>query len=246
MTQAKGGAAPSGAVLPDLAWLVHEVDNEPLRYSIRSVAAHAEGMFRRLWIVGPAMPQWLVGVGHIPAAEPTPREKFASIRSQVTALAHDRRVTRQVVVLNDDVYATAPVESWEPTHLGPTSVYVKENRRPRNTWWEALTSTVAWVGGDPLCYAGHVPLLYDRAKLREALAAYPSDQRLLDCGLYPGAGAGGEGRWALNAKVGPEDSAKLDDPNMPGWLSTNDASWAGAAGARVRAAHPEPSRYERE
>jgi len=231
------------APLPDLAWFVHEADNEPLRHSIRSIVRHAEGRYRRLWVVG-VMPDWLTGVGHVPAAEPEPREKFSSIRAKLTALAHDRRVTRQVVVLNDDVYATRPVGSWEPTHMGPTSRYVAAHHRPRNTWWEALVQTAEWVGGDPLCYAGHVPLLYDRARLREALAAYPSDRRMLDCGLYPIAGAGGEGTWALNAKVGPDDLGKVDDPRMPGWVSTNDASWAGALGAHIRADLSEPTRYE--
>lgn len=244
MTKAdKGGAARSRAVLPDLAWLVHEVDNEPLRYSLRSVAAHAAGLYRKVWIVG-ALPDWLTGVGHIPVAEPDPREKFASIRAKVAALARDRRVTRQVVVLNDDVFASGPVSSWEPTHMGPTSVYVAERFRPRNSWWEALKVTAEWVGGDPLCYAGHVPLLYDRARLREALAAYPADQRLLDCGLYPVAGAGGEGRPALNAKAGTDEVAKLDHPDMPGWWSSNDASFAGEVGDRVRAMFPAPSPWE--
>lgn len=233
------------APLPDLAWFVHETDNEPLRYSIRSLAKHAAGHYRKVWIVG-QLPSWLTGVGHVPAPEPEPREKFASIRAKLTALAHDRRVTREVVVLNDDVFATRPVQSWAPTHMGPTSRYVAECAVPRNSWWEALRATAEHVGGDPLCYAGHVPLLYDRALLRDALAAYPTDRRLLDCGLYPVAGAGGEGTWALNAKCGPRDTAKADDPRMPGWLSLNDASWPGPLGERIRRAFPKPSQYERE
>lgn len=231
--------------LPDLAWFVHETDNEPLRYSIRSFVQNAAGLYRRIWIVG-ALPEWLTGVGHIPVAEPEPREKFASIRAKLDALARDRRVTRQVVVVNDDVYAVRPVESWEPTHLGPTSGYVAANapRPGRNSWWDAMRATAEWVGGDPLCYAGHVPLLYDRALLRDALDRYPADQRLLDCGLYPIAGAGGEGTRALNAKIGPDDYAKLDDPRMPGYWSSNDRSWAGEVGRRVRAAFPTPCEHE--
>lgn len=231
------------STLPDVAWFVHETDNEMLRYSIRSVVERAAGKYRRLWIVG-QMPEWLTGVGFIPVDEPTPPEKFASIRAKMTALAHDRRVTRNVVVINDDTFAVRDVESWEPTHMGPTSRFLERNFRPRNSWFEALRDTAAWVGGDPLCYAGHVALMYDRTALREALANYPAKQRLLDCGLYPIAGAGGEGTWALNAKCGPADEAKADDPQMPGWLSLNDASWSGPLGKRVRAMFPEPTKYE--
>lgn len=231
--------------LPDLAYLVHESENESLRYSLRSIEQYAAGMFRRVWIVG-ALPEWARNVGHIPVDEPG--EKFASIRAKLESLVADRRVARRVVVMNDDYMATAPVVDWGAWHMGATSEYLAANFRPRNSWWEALRDTAEWMRarghGDILCYAGHVPLMYSKPKLRELLSEYPRSQRLLDVGLYPGAGIGGEGVWALNAKCGPYDLAKVDDSRMPPWLSTNDASFVGVIGDRVRAMFPEPSRWE--
>ena len=231
--------------LPDLAYLVHESDNEALRYSLRSIEMFGAGTFRKVWIVG-VKPDWCVGVGHIPADEPG--EKFASIRAKLEALTSHRPVAANVVVLNDDYMATAPI-TWGAWHMGPTSTYVAEQFRPRNTWWEALLATADWMRdrghGDILCYAGHVPLMYSKARLRNILAEYPTDRRLLDVGLYPEAGVGGEGSFALNAKCGPDDAAKVDDPRMPPWLSTNDASFAmPEIGGRVREMFPEPSRWE--
>lgn len=242
MSTSDGRAA--AVALPDLAYLVHEADNEALRYSLRSVVKHA-APFRKVWIVG-ALPEWITGVGHIPVDEPG--EKFASIRAKLEALVNHRPVGSRVVVMNDDHFATAPSE-WGAWHMGPTSRYVAENFRPRNSWWEALKVTAEWMRerghGDILCYAGHVPLMYSKAKLRALLAEYPSTQRLLDVGLYPEAGVGGEGVLALNSKCGPDDLAKVDDPAMPPWLSTNDASFAGVIGDLVRVALPEPSRFEK-
>lgn len=228
----------------DVVYLVHEAENEALRYSLRSLEAHG-AVFRKVWIVG-ALPVWATGVGHIPVVEPG--EKFASIRAKLEAVVNDRRVATEIVVMNDDYFATGPVD-WSAYHMGSTADYVAERFRPRNSWWEALRDTAEWMRqrghGDILCYAGHVPLMYSKAKLRELLTAYPRTQRLLDVGLYPEAGVGGEGNWALNSKCGPDDLAKVDDPSMPPWLSTNDASFAGVIGDRIRASLPEPSRYEK-
>lgn len=246
-------ASKRAAAKPDLVYLVHE-DSEPLRYSLRSVARYAAGQYRRVWVAG-MLPQWLTGVGHIAVDEPEPREKFASIRSKLEAAVAHRGVAKRVVVMNDDYIATAPVESWEPTHLGPTSTYVAQCSRPRNTWWEAMQHTAAWMDerghGDTLCYAGHVPLMYDRVKLRDLLAEYPANRRLLDCGLYPEAGVGGVGVLGPNAKVGPsagEFAEKVPDPDAPPpWLSLNDESWAsGLIGGYVRGMFRERCEFERD
>ena len=160
----------------------------------------------------------------------------------------DRLVARRIVVMNVDYIATGPVDGWPAFHMGATSEYVAKQFRPRNSWWEALKVTAEWMRGkgygDILCYAGHVPLVYSKPRLRELLAEYPRGQRLLDVGLYPAAGDGGEGSWALNAKCGPDDAGKLGDERMPPYLSTNDASFAGEIGDKVRAWFPEPCRWE--
>lgn len=227
----------------DVVYLVHEQDNEALRFSLRSLEAHG-AVFRKVWIVG-ALPEWAQHVGHIPVDEPG--EKFASIRAKLEAVVNDRRVAAEIVVMNDDYFATGPVD-WAAYHMGSTEQYVAERFRPRNSWWEALKETAEWMRdrghGDILCYAGHVPLKYSKAKLRTLLAEYPTGQRMLDVGLYPEAGIGGEGSLALNAKCGPDDAAKVDDPMMPPWLSTNDASFDGGIGDRVRGMFPTPSRWE--
>ena len=101
----------SRAALPDLAYLVHEADNELLRYSLRSIAAHAEGTYRKVWIVG-VLPSWITGVEHIPVDHAG--EKFADIRAKLTALTSDRRVAANVVVMNDDHIALVRCRGMPP------------------------------------------------------------------------------------------------------------------------------------
>lgn len=258
MTQSRSArsGSPSPRVgLPDLAWLVHEQDNELLRYSMRSVATHAAGMYRRVWIVG-VLPEWVTGVGHIPAAYAG--EKFRDIRAKVTALTTHPGIARTVVILNDDYVATRPVESWEPTHMGPTAAFLaaeaaRGRTSRRNTWIRAVENTAAWMAdqghGDILCYEGHVPLAFDRARLAEALGAYPGDRSCDYPGFYPVAGAAGPGARALNAKIGPTAAEFLDKythPGMPGWVSTNDAGFReGMVGGFIRGLHPQPCAYEK-
>lgn len=242
-------------MLPDLAYLVHEADNELLRYSLRSIDKHAQGAFRSVWIVG-VLPDWIRNVGHIPAAEPERRDKFTSIRTKVEALAADGPVQDHVVILNDDYIATAPV-TWEPTHMGPTSAYLRrEAERGRttrgNSWIRAVHNTAEWMSeqghGDIDCYEGHVPLMFDRVKLAAVLAAYPADRSCDYPSFYPAAGSGGPGVLALNAKIGPtpdEFHAKINHPDMPHWISTNDRGFdEGMIGGYIRGMLREPSQYE--
>lgn len=244
-------------MLPDLAYLVHETDNELLRHSLRSIDRHAQGSFRDVWIVG-TLPAWVVNVRHLPVAEPDPREKFASIRSKVTAIGDCDEMAERVVILNDDHIALGPVTSWEPTHMGPTSGYLaREAERGRvaahNSWIRAVANTAEWMRerghGDIDCYEGHVPLCFDRAKLAAILADYPPDRSCDYPGFYPEAGAAGPGERALNAKIGPsadEFLAKICHPDMPAWLSTNDKGFTlGMVGGYIRGMLREPCKYER-
>lgn len=248
MNHSEGRAVRSRTALPDLAYLVHEADNDLLRYSLRSIEAHAEGLYRKVWIVG-VLPEWARNVEHIPVEYQG--EKFADIRAKLTALCAERKVAANVVIMNDDHIATGPV-SWDAVHMGSTEKFIAEAYRPKNSWWEAMRDTAGWMRdrghGDILCYAGHVPLMYSKRKLKALLAEYPADQRLLDVGLYPEAGTGGEGILAINSKIGPSAKDfldKLTHPRRPGWVSTNDRGWSeGMIGGYIRGMYPHPSKYE--
>lgn len=244
------GSPAGGPGLPDLVYLVHEPDNEGLQYSLRSVDRFARGMFGRIFLAGP-QPGWTQGVEHVVFNDHL--EKFASIRAKLTAVCEDDRVADRIVVMNDDFFATREVTSWTPTHMGSTSAYLEKHDTGRNTWYDAMRQTAEWMAarghGDILCYAGHIPLMYDRRKLGALLAEYPADRRVLDCGLYPEAGVGGVGTMGPNTKISEPSvealRAKLPDlSNPPLWLSSSDESFAGALGAHIRAMFPEPGPYE--
>lgn len=243
--------------VPDLVYPVRPGENEELRYSLRSVATNAPGLYRKVWVVvtdAATLPGWLTGVEVLEAGA---EGKQADIRAKVTAAAHEKRVASRFVLMTDDCYLVEPITAWEAFHMGPTSAYVKHLRgegvTERNGWLRTVIATAEWMAeqgyGDILVRQGHRPLLWDKRKLAAALAAYPADRRLDVVGLYDIAGAAGEGRRGTNAKIGNDPAAfhqRLAELDVP-WLSSNDASFAeGMIGGYIRGMFRTPSPYERD
>lgn len=257
-----GGAGRSRSALPDLVYPVLPVGEcDELRYSLRSVATNADGLYRKVWIVvtdAATLPSWLTGVEIIEAGHPGgPKPDF---RAKVEAACAHRGVAARFVLLNDDHFLVDPIEQWEAFHSGPTSAYLARlaSLTPpmtvRNSAWvRAITSTAEWMAeqgyGDILARQGHRPLLWHKTKLGKALAEYPRDRVVDVLGLYDIAGAAGVGRMAGNAKVTslPEAfHAKIAELDIP-WLSSNDRGFAqGLIGGYIRGIFRTPSRYERD
>lgn len=238
---------------PDLIWLSHQKDNEELRYSIRSVTENADGIYNKIWLAG-TKPSWLTGAGII-NVDP-PHEKFASMRTKVTAIANDNRLTKNVVILQNDCFLMDKITSWDAYHMGNFTAYLNKqypnHRQSTNTWVKAIKNTAKWLEeqghGDVLFYCGHVPLLFNRDKLATILSQYPPNLSCDYPALYPVAGAAGKGNIGMNAKIKLKTSEafkeKWNNRNIP-WLSTDDESFSdGFVGAFIQGAFRNPSKYE--
>jgi len=243
------GRASSGA-LPDLAYIVRPGENEELRHSLRSIAQHADGLYRKVWVVGTVLP-WLRNIEPLPL-DPHP-DKFGNQRQSITALVNHPDVADAVVIANDDQFLLRPIPDWTPTHLGPIDAaiarFLKGGMSPGNSWGQGVQETSNWtraqLGQEPLCYEAHIPLLFDKAALADCLERYTG--RLCYANLYPIAGAGGEGTRDGNCKVRDRTQERLDEKlalDMP-WISGNEDNFElGALGRFIRTAFPTPSRYE--
>lgn len=222
-------------------------DREDLRYSLRSVAANAPAI-TQAWVVGDP-PPWFNGVRI--ALEPKP-EKYANQRASLTALVHHPGAPETFWLFNDDMFVTehtidlpiirnkASAAQWNADHPvgshGPSC------------WTCAVKHTAAWAvtraGCDVWLYENHTPLLFDTARLRDEVDAYPN-QPFTVGELYPLAGAGGDGRVAGNAKVKAADNLTAKQALPMPYLSGNPDSWDGALGEYVRGLFPTPCRWER-
>lgn len=249
------GKAPSAGALPDLVYVVRAGENEELRHSLRSVAQNAEGLFRKVWVVGSGLPEWLTGVNVIEAGSDEGRVE--DVKAKVLAAVKHQGVGAKFVLMHDDFFLTEKITEWNIWHMGTVRDYLAmlatngvtpENNPPAR----AMRQTAVWVkrqlGETPLCYQGHRPALFSKSKLRKAIEAFPADRILDVVGLYPIAGEAGVGEQGENAKVGSSDEefhAKVGKLSTP-WLSSNDQGFAdGLIGEHIRGLFPEPSIFEK-
>lgn len=247
----------SGGVgaLPDLVYPV-KCETEELRYSLRSVAANASGLFRKVWLVG-HRPEWVTGVEHIDAG--APGGKSQDVRAKVAAACAHPGVADTFVLMCDDFWLVEPIDRFEVWHYGTLEERVAQWRRERGSrpWLKMVTETAKWVaaqgGASGLCWQGHRPLMWDKAAMGAVLKRYPRDRELDVTGLFDLAGAPmGEPRLGCNTKVNsdPEsfhrklaEFAKHDVP----WISGNEQGFeSGMIGGYIRGIFRDPCRYERE
>jgi hypothetical protein len=245
--------------LPDLVYRVrgNADGNTELRYSLRSVAQNAAGLFGKVWIFGQGLPDWLRNVEVVDAGNPE-AGRTGDVRAKLEAAVVHPGVADRIVLMDDDFFLVEPITEWAAYHMGPTSEYLTYltrfygvNPTGSSSWVKAMRATAEWMAdrgyGDILCRQGHRPLLWDKTKLAGALAEYPDDRPLDMLGLYDMAGAAGVGVRGCNSKIGLDSKdfhAKLAELDHP-WLSSNDKSFAdGMIGGYIRGMFREPSIYE--
>lgn len=237
---------------PDVVYPFRDTcGTDELRYSLRSLAVNATGLFGQVWIVGD-LPDWMTGVGRIEHRDVP--DKMRDFCARVIAAVSHPGVSPRILLMNDDIYLTRKIRRFEAYHSGPSSEYYAQMvaQRVNSAWLACFKATTDWMRerghGDVLTRQGHRPLLWDKAKLAAVLAEYPPNQPLDVVGLYDEAGDGDEGVLAPNMKVSNvvqyhEKVAALD---VCPWLSSSDDSFReGLIGGHIRALFPKPSRFER-
>lgn len=235
----------------DLVWIVGgEPDGpgrEEMRYSLRSVAANVRFDYRDVVAVGDP-PDWFAGV-RIPL-EPV-ADKWGNQRQSLAAYLNHPGAAETVIVLNDDMYVTEPIDHLPVVrNKARSSAWASDHERHSMSCWTcAVKACAEWVraevGGDIWLYESHTPLPFNTARLRDLINRYPVDLPWMLGEMYPLAGAGDEGAPLGNAKVKRESLAEKLALPMP-YLSGSPASWPGPLGEWARDQWPTPCRWELE
>lgn len=215
--------------------------NEELRYAIRSWEQNLQ--FDQLWIVG-HRPKWLTNVQYLPGnARPHPK---ANCWANILLACQHPDVSDDVLILNDDIICTAPVE---PTMLlrGPLAEHLRLRRViTGQAWWrESLTTTQiilqALGHNDPTSYELHVPFPVNKHLMRQTLERFnhitpwnPPQWRTL---------------YSVVNNVGGKQSADCKmyraGPVPTPYMSTDDSSFRYFQPA-LADMFPNPSRYEQQ
>lgn len=240
---------------PDLVYVVRSGENEELRYSLRSIERHANGLFGDIYVVGTGLPSWLTGVNVVPVADVggiDARYKHANMRRKVRAACDV--VPNHFLLLNDDYFLVKPISEWVIYHMGRASEWLGMRVRQLGgftAYLRDVQKTVEWLRvhgyGDVLIRETHSPTWWESSRFAEMLDAYPDGRPVTVVDLYDACGIGQEGAFALNAKIHNDDQleAKLAADDSP-WLSSSDFSFASSrVGGMVRGLFRGRSRFEK-
>ena len=223
--------------------------NEELRYSLRSVAANLT--HDRVWLSG-FTPTWAANVGSIANDQTT--SKHGNALGNLLAACRHPDVSERFVLMNDDFFVTAPVETVPTLHRGPIAGVLADYKRqfPRGSRYiEAMAETLdtlrSWsiVGGEPLSYEMHAPMVIHKAAMIEVIERARrcaiDVERIHNRSLYGNVARLG-GERVEDVKV--YGLGGYDRPPIP-FLSTSDASFRrGLVGRHLRRMFPDAGAYE--
>lgn len=230
--------------LPDIVVPVRQDPiNGQLRYALRSWVANLP--HRRVWIAG-YRPPWLTGVRHLPT--PQNGTKYRNTTLAVRAACEHPDVSDEFLLCNDDFFVMEPIDRMPVLHRGPISEVIHNyTRRGYNGRYvrgmrETRDLLVGLGYGEPLSYELHVPLPVVKAGMLHALEVGAGLDVLHKRTAYGVLNELGGERIA-DVKV----LTRHGFPKDSGFLSTMpDTFAAGAVGRHIRAAFPQPCRYERQ
>jgi hypothetical protein len=230
-------------VLPDLVWLSTPGENEELRYSMRSLTANLP--HGKVWLVTERAPSWYTG-GAIHAGQDT-GNRFINVQQSIRAACDDARISDPFILCDDDEYLMASSPELRPTHKGRLDDF--RSAPPYDTRAHDTAKILKARGiREPLSYDRHMPLLVHKSHMLDALeiAKHEAPDTWV-LSLYGNLARLG-GTYAHDPKCYGTHSTRIErepgQEHQGDWLSTDEQSWQGAAGALIRALFPTPSEVE--
>lgn len=187
-------------------------DNEPLRYSLRSLSNVPHG---EVFIVG-APPSWTRNVTVLPPDKW--QSKWRGLLAD-TWSACKRLAGRTLLLMDDDYFILSPRESVEPLHRG---LLADDAKTRMGAYRRSLTATGKYLterGITSLSYELHVPMVIEADGMAEALEPVVDSRYPLQCrSLYGNLAAVG-GEQAQDVK------RFRDEPLPADYLSVAPSSW---------------------
>lgn len=149
----------------------HE-NNDELRYSLRSLKnlPHDKVFFAGF------KPSWVNDkVLHIPVDQGSLENKYVKSIGNLIAALEDERLSDDFILMNDDFFILQPINYMPTLHRGylidmANDYYKKHSASPYTQGLLATLKRLQHIGiENPLSYELHVPMVFNKAKLRETL-----------------------------------------------------------------------------
>jgi hypothetical protein len=218
--------------------------NAELRFSLRSLA-HLD--HDRVWLAG-FQPSWIRNVGLIPTRE-RHDDKWQNIAIALEAVCSWPELSDRFVLMDDDFFVMQPVDEVPTWHRGPASEFLSRHGGD-NAYHRGLRATVRFLQelghADPLSYELHVPMVFDKAAMADALSLPTQRGKTIAClqqrTLYGNVvGIGGDQVPDVKVVSSTRNQPWRERP----FISTTDHSFSSTdVGKFIRAAFPDASPYE--
>jgi hypothetical protein len=153
----------------DFVYICKDGHNEELRYSIRSVMASFPDA--KVWLVG-GKPLWYVG-SHIAVQQKS--AKYINAINNLKAICSSEDISEEFVLMNDDFYIVAKIESVETLHGGLLLDKINNYKKitQQSGYISKLEKTFVKLTDlgitSPLDYELHVPMIMEKKKLKSVL-----------------------------------------------------------------------------
>lgn len=228
----------------DIVYLLKNGPNEELRYSLRSIEKNFDK--GRVIFVG-GKPADITPDLFIEIRQDSPT-KWANTRRNLLAACEDARVSDNFWLFNDDFFIMRQYDRTEPEFDGELKSHIAEVEARhgglQSRYTKLLRNLVKTLEENgienPKNYAIHRPMLLDKQKALETLHRFPEEPMFR--ALYGNINQIG-GRQVKDVKVTPWLKPSTKNATV---ISTEDTSFrTGAIGQKIRAAFPEPSRWEK-
>jgi hypothetical protein len=223
--------------------------NEALRHSLRSLRHLPHD---RVWLAG-FKPRWISPVvGHIPVPQERETRKHYNTWRNLRVACLDKRVSEDVILMNDDFFVTRHTTTIPVLHRGPLARAGDATRGVGSlSLAKRRQDTIDILGQlgvrSPLCYELHIPMVINREKmvhamdeasLRRPTFSPPTGKRTVYANL-----------WRLGGDQAAD--VKVSKPEVTGWeteypfVSTSDAAFNyGKIGLWLRRLLADPGPYE--
>jgi hypothetical protein len=230
----------------DIVYPIGPGDRPFLRYSLRSLSNLPHD---NVYIVG-ELPDWVnpETITFIPTKRIYP--KWRSSTHNLMTAASDDRISDEFVMMNDDFFIMQAIMAIPVYHRGNLHEVIKEvTRRVGNsTWVRGMHESVRILTGqgidNPLCYALHVPMVFNKAALRQTILTNRAMRsRLVEATdlrtMYGNLNQLG-GELMRDVKLN-EWNSETDTV----FLSSGPLSWSSPKTQLIRDAFPDKCQYER-
>jgi hypothetical protein len=200
-------------------------------------------------------PDWYTGkfieVNTFTSSGHPSRNKYENAKNNIRQVVDNDSISKDFVLMNDDFYVMKPVDQLQYYHGGllADKIKVHSTFAPGSEYTHVLTRTAQVLDAmgikDPLDYALHIPMMFNRQKLGEVLKQPIASIRTL-YGNMCGVGGRKMGDVKVHPKrsdYAPESFDYMNEDSV--FLSTADNTFFEVKTNLLDLVFTKPSKYEK-